>query len=137
VLVREAGEPGSALDAAAAWAVRPFPIPALRERVHATLERLLATRGRFGIRPATDWPGAEPWSAPTAWVAWSLAALGERRQALALLRALRRAATAAGSLPERVNRENGVAVSTAPLAWSHAFAVLALRELWPSGPPGN
>jgi GH15 family glucan-1,4-alpha-glucosidase len=59
--------------------------------------------------------------------------LGERREALVLLNALRRSATAAGSLPERVDPRSGIARSTTPLAWSHAFAILAVRELWPGG----
>ena len=87
----------------------------------------------FGITPGEGWPGGEdPWSAPTAWTAWSLAALGERRQALRLMGALRRSATPAGDLPERVDAQTGVPRSTTPLAWSHAFAILALRELWPN-----
>jgi GH15 family glucan-1,4-alpha-glucosidase len=45
--------------------------------------------------------------------------------------ALRRDATRSGLLPERVDARTGIPTSTTPLAWSHAFAVLALRELWP------
>jgi GH15 family glucan-1,4-alpha-glucosidase len=80
--------------------------------------------------------------APTAWSAWALAALArsasrpaaareDRRAALHLLADLRRAATAAGALPERVDARTGVPRSTTPLAWPHGFAILALRELWP------
>lgn len=130
-LVREAGEPGSGLDPAAAWAVRPFPRPELFPAVRRTLLRLASEQTRFGITPGEAWPGTDPWTAPTAWSAWSLAALGERRQALRLLGGLRRAATPAGSLPERVDAGTGIPVSTTPLAWSHAFAILALRQLWP------
>ena len=45
--------------------------------------------------------------------------------------ALRRAATPLGLFPERVDARTGVPRSTTPLAWSHAFAILALRALWP------
>jgi hypothetical protein len=132
-LVREPREPDSGLDSAAAWAVRPFPRPRLYPAVRATLNRLVSQGTPYGIAPGEGWSGGEdPWSAPTAWTAWSLAALGERRQALRLMRALRRSATPAGDLPERVDAQTGVPRSTTPLAWSHAFAVLALRELWPS-----
>ncbi len=55
----------------------------------------------------------------------------DRHAALRLLADLRRAATPAGSLPERVDARTGIPRSTTPLAWSHAFAILALRELWP------
>jgi GH15 family glucan-1,4-alpha-glucosidase len=54
---------------------------------------------------------------------------------LRLLADLRRAATPAGLLPERVDASSGVPVSTTPLAWSHAFAILALRQLWPGRRP--
>ena len=132
-LVRTPAEADSGLDSAAAWAVRPFSIPSLYPAVRATLDRLVAQATPFGITPGEGWPGGEdPWSAPTAWTAWSLAALGERRRALRLMQALRRSATPAGDLPERVDAQTGVPRSTTPLAWSHAFAILALRELWPS-----
>jgi hypothetical protein len=144
-LVREAGDPASGLDSAAAWTVRPFPRPALFPLVRRTLLRLAAASDRFGIVPSEGWAGGgDPWTAPTAWTAWSLAALAqaeprrfrgtasrERRAALRLIAELRRAATPAGLLPERVDARNGVPRSTTPLAWSHAFAILALRQLWP------
>jgi len=131
-LVRRAGDPGSGLDSAAAWAVRPFAMPALFPAVRRTLLRLASNRTRFGVTPGAGWPGADPWTAPTAWTAWSLAALGERSAALGLLADLRRASTPAGALPERVDAHAGIPRSTTPLAWSHAFAILALRELWPA-----
>lgn len=133
LLVREAGDPGSGLDSVAAWAVRPFTRPLLFPAARQTLLRLAEESGRFGIVPSESWDGGnDPWTAPTAWVAWGLAALGERDAALHLMAALRRAATPAGLLPERVDALTGTPTSTTPLAWSHAFAVLALRELWPS-----
>jgi hypothetical protein len=131
-LEREPDDPGSGLDSAAAWAVRPFSQPHLYLAARATLSRLVSRMTPFGITPGEAWPGGDdPWSAPTAWTAWSLAALGERRDALRLMQALRRSATPAGDLPERVDAETGVPRSTTPLAWSHAFAILALRQLWP------
>jgi len=131
-LVRRLGDPRSGLDSAAAWAARPFSQPRLFPAVRATLRRLLAKGTRFGITPGEAWPGRDPWTAPSAWTAWSLAALGERRLALRLMRDLRRAATPAGTLPERVDARTGVPRSTTPLAWSHAFTILALQELWPT-----
>ncbi|HWI95020.1 MAG TPA: glycoside hydrolase family 15 protein [Solirubrobacterales bacterium] len=131
-LSRRADDPSSGLDSAAAWAVRPFPHPALFPLVRRTLLRLAARSGRFGIVPSEDWDGGiDPWTAPTAWTAWSLDALGERPTALHLMADLHRAATPAGMLPERVDAHTGTPTSTTPLAWSHAFAVLALRQLWP------
>jgi glucoamylase len=130
-LVRRLDEPGSELDSAAAWAIEPFQLRQLYPAARGTMLRLARLGGRFGITPGERWPGTDPWSAPTAWTAWSLAALGERRQALRLLTDLRRSATPAGALPERVDARTGIPTSTTPLAWSHAFAILALRELWP------
>jgi GH15 family glucan-1,4-alpha-glucosidase len=125
-------DPDSGLDSAAAWAVRPFSDPALYPLARRTLVRLAAQSGRFGILPSEGWSGGnDPWTAPTAWTAWSLAALGDRPAALHLMAELRRAATPAGMLPERVDARTGIPTSTTPLAWSHAFAILALRELWP------
>jgi hypothetical protein len=125
-LVRSSGDPDSGLDSAAAWAVRPFRRAALREPARTTLIALAAQASHFGMRPAKPLHGA--WTAPTAWSAWSLAALDERTPADRLLRSLARAATPAGTLPERVELPDGVAISATPLAWSHAFAILALRE---------
>lgn len=131
-LVRDASDPGSGLDSAAAWAVRPFALRPLYPAARRTLLHIAAGSGRFGIVPSEDWSGGDdPWTAPTAWTAWGLAALGERRAALRLMAELRRDATPSGFLPERVDVRTGIPTSTTPLAWSHAFAILALRELWP------
>jgi hypothetical protein len=131
-LVRVEGEPGSGLDSAAGWAVRPFRIRALYPEAERTLLSLVAQGTRYGITPGEGWRGGDdPWTAPTAWSAWALAGLGDRTAALSLLGDLRRAATPAGDLPERVGVHTGIPTSTTPLLWSSAFAVLALRELWP------
>ncbi len=142
-LVRTADDPGSELDSAAAWAARPFPRPALFPAIRRTLLQLVANRGTsFGIVPSQDWPGGDdPWTAPTAWTALALAALArydhgrqarrDRQAALRLMADLRRAATPLGLLPERIDANTGLPTSTTPLAWSHAFAILAIRELWP------
>jgi GH15 family glucan-1,4-alpha-glucosidase len=133
MLVREAGDPESGVDATAAWAVRPFPLPTLYPLVRRTLLQIAADGGRYGIVPSEGWGGGDdPWTAPTAWTAWGLAALGERRAALRMMAALRRVATPGGMLPERVDARSGIPTSTTPLAWSHAFAILAIRELWPA-----
>jgi GH15 family glucan-1,4-alpha-glucosidase len=145
-LVRTAGDPDSGLDSAAAWAVRPFSTPVLYPATRRTLLRLVAERkSGFGLVPSESWDGGEdPWTAPTAWSAWALAALAgeeralrptaarhDRHVALSLVADLRRAATPLGLLPERVDAGTGIPASTTPLAWSHAFAILAIRELWP------
>jgi glucoamylase len=151
-LVREAGDPGSGLDSAAGWAVRPFGLTALYPAAERTLLHLVHDGTRYGITPGEGWEGgSDPWTAPTAWSAWDLSALArearrstasgpprsspdhtaDRRAALKLLGNLRRASTPAGDLPERVGVDTGIPTSTTPLLWSSAFTVLALRELWP------
>jgi glucoamylase len=131
-LVRVEGEPGSGLDSAAGWAVRPFRLTALYPEAERTLLGLMRQGTRYGITPGEGWTGGDdPWSAPTAWSAWALAGLGDSKAALSLVNDLRRAATPAGDLPERVGVHTGIPTSTTPLLWSSAFAVLALRELWP------
>jgi hypothetical protein len=139
-LVRQGHDPRSGQDSAAAWAVRPFPQPALFSAVGRTLLDLSRRGPRFGITPGAGWPETDPWTAPTAWSAWSLAALSKlggaataryRGQALRLMTALRRAAADASTLPERVDLRSGLPHSTTPLAWTHAFALLTLKELWP------
>lgn len=135
VLVREADEPGSEVDSAAAWAVRPFRLSTLYPQARRTLLRIAADSGHYGIVPSQDWDsGVDLWTAPTAWTAWGLAALRERHAALHLMAELRRDATPAGLLPERVDSRTGTPASTTPLTWSHAFAVLAIRQLWPDVP---
>jgi len=141
-LARKAGDADSGVDSAAAWAVRPFARPYLFPLVRRSLLRLAFGSTRYGIAPSESWGGGDdPWTAPTAWTAWSLAALGERGAALRLMAELHRTVTPAGLLPERVDVHTGTPTSTTPLAWSHAFAILALRQLWPTAasnlPPGR
>jgi hypothetical protein len=124
-LVRESG--GEDLDSAAAWAATVFPSPGLRGAARRTLLTFARESTRYGIPPIEGWTPGEVWTAPTAWSAWALVELGERRAADRLLAELRRAETPYGTLPERVDAETGQPTSTTPLAWSHAFAILALR----------
>jgi hypothetical protein len=124
-LTREGG--GDELDSSAAWAVTVFPRPGLREAVRRTLLTLTGESSRYGIPPIQGWTPGEVWTAPTAWSAWALVRLGERGAADRLLCELHRAETRQGTLPERVDAATGAPTSTTPLAWSHAFAILALR----------
>jgi hypothetical protein len=128
-LVREEGE--GELDSSAAWAVTLFPQPGLRAAIRRTLLELARESTPLGITPIEGWTPGQVWTAPTAWSAWALAKLGDTRAADRLLGKLRRAATPYGTLPERVSAIDGQPTSTTPLAWSHAFAILALRARYP------
>ena len=124
-LVREEGT--ADLDSSAAWAATVFPSRVLRGAVTRTLLELTRDSTPYGIPPIEGWTPGEVWTAPTAWSAWALIELGERRAADRLLGELHRAETQHGTLPERVDAATGAPTSTTPLAWSHAFAILALR----------
>jgi hypothetical protein len=124
-LVRE--QSGDELDSSAAWAITVFPTRGLRGAARTTLLELTRESTPYGIPPIEGWTPGEVWTAPTAWSAWALVELGQRRAADRLLSELHRAETPAGTLPERVDATTGHPTSTTPLAWSHAFAILALR----------
>jgi hypothetical protein len=124
-LVREHGSDD--LDSSAAWAATVFPSRVLRGAVKETLMHLARESTRYGIPPIEGWTRGEVWTAPTASAAWALVELGETHAADRLLAELHRAETPHGTLPERVDAEDGHPTSTTPLAWSHAFAILALR----------
>jgi GH15 family glucan-1,4-alpha-glucosidase len=128
-LVRE--DASGELDSSAAWAVTLFPQPVLRPAVRRTLLEFTRHSTPYGIPPMEGWTPGEVWTAPTAWSAWALVELGEVHAADRLLGELRRAATPVGTLPERVDSADGNPTSTTPLAWSHAFAILALRARYP------
>jgi hypothetical protein len=128
-LVREQGT--DELDSAAAWAATVFPSRGLGGAMKQTLLALTRESTTYGIPPMDGWTPGQVWTAPTAWSAWALAKLGDTRAADRLLRELRRAATPYGTLPERVSAIDGQPTSTTPLAWSHAFAILALRARYP------
>ncbi len=121
------GEGSGELDSSAAWAATVFPRPALGEAARSTLLALSRASTHYGIPPIEGWTPGETWTAPTAWSAWALVELGDARAADRLLAELRRAETPHGTLPERVDARTGEPTSTTPLAWSHAFAILALR----------
>jgi glucoamylase len=128
-LVREEG--GGDLDSSAAWAATVFPSRGLRGAVAQTLLALTRESTPYGIPPIEGWTPGEVWTAPTAWSAWALVELGKRPSADHLLTELHRAETRFGTLPERVNAATGAPTSTTPLAWSHAFAILALLARYP------
>jgi hypothetical protein len=82
-LVRAAGDPGSGLDSAAGWAVRPFALRPLYPVAERTLLHLVEGATPYGITPGEGWKGGEdPWMAPTAWSAWALAALSAEGSAV-------------------------------------------------------
>ncbi len=128
-LVREEGSDD--LDSSAAWAATLFPSRVLRGAARETLLELTRESTPYGIPPIEGWTPGEVWTAPTAWSAWALVELGELGAADRLLSELHRAEAPQGTLPERVDARTSAPTSTTPLAWSHAFAILALRARYP------
>ena len=80
-LVREAGDPASGLDSAAGWAVRPFALRPLYPAARTNPPAPASTRHPLRHHPRRRLEGGEdPWTAPTAWSAWALAALSPARR---------------------------------------------------------
>jgi glucoamylase len=129
-LVRESGRDD--LDSSAAWAVTLFPQRGVNAETRRTLLEFTGESTLYGIPPIEGWTPGQVWTAPTAWSAWALIELGNLRAADRLLSELRRAQTIQGTLPERVDATTGVPTSTTPLAWAHAFAILALQARYPA-----
>jgi glucoamylase len=123
------------LDSAAAWAATAFPSRGLRGAVETTLVAITRESTPYGIPPMEGWTPGQVWTAPTAWSAWALTQLGDTHAADRLLGELHRAETPQGTLPERVDATDGRPTSTTPLAWSHAFAILALQARYPDQAP--
>jgi hypothetical protein len=108
-LVRAAGDPGSGLDSAAGWAIRPFELTALYPAAEKTLLHLLEAATPYGITPGEGWQGGEdPWTAPTAWSAWSLAALASGASRTGAPQASAREAGGRGPRTNLPVREGGV-----------------------------
>ena len=125
---------GGGSDAAVAMMLPPFQpasSPAVR-RAFATAARDLR-RPAGGLAPGEAWPERTlSWTPETALFALSSAGTGDRAAAAARLTWLAAHRTALGALPEKVRADGGPG-AVAPLAWTSALVVLALRELDPPG----
>ncbi|MDN5795809.1 MAG: glycoside hydrolase family 15 [Intrasporangium sp.] len=88
-----------------------------------------ARRPAGGLAPGTGWRAdGVSWTAETALVAYTAAAIGRRDEARRWLAWLAAHRTAWGSVPEKV-RADGRAAGPAPLAWTAALIVLTAHEL--------
>ena len=86
-------------------------------------------RSAGGLAPGAGWrDDGISWTPETALVALAWAGLGERDRARSLLTWLQAHRTAAGSLPEKVLYD-GRPAAVAPLGWTAALCLLALRRL--------
>lgn len=86
-------------------------------------------RSAGGLAPGAGWrDDGISWTPETALVALAWAGLGEQGRARSLLTWLQAHRTAAGSLPEKVLYD-GRPAAVAPLGWTAALCLLALRRL--------
>jgi len=121
--------PSGGADAAVTFLAAPFAVtdPVVEGAVAATANRLRLSNG--GLRPGEGWHrDGVAWTPATAMFALAFASAGERREADRWLSWLASHRTALGALPERVDPE-GQPVSVAPLGWTSAAVLLALRAL--------
>ena len=121
-------EAGSGADAAVTFLGPPFavPDPEVLEAARSAQRSLAIPNG--GLRPGSNWTGVPDvaWTPETAFFALFDAAAGQHGPASAVLAWLAAHRTRLGSLPEQVNAA-GQPASVAPLAWTDAVTLLALR----------
>lgn len=121
---------GGGSDAAVAMMLPPFqPAPSLAVRRAFTTAARDLRRPAGGLAPGEGWPERTlSWTPETALFALASAGSGDRAAALARLTWLDTHRTALGALPEKVRADGGPG-AVAPLAWTSALVVLALRAL--------
>ncbi len=121
---------GGGADAAVAFLAPPFGVAdaGVRLAVATSASRLEGPNG--GLLPGTRWSGptSVTWTPQTAAMALAEATTGQRALATSRLGWLAEHRTALGSLPEKVDGL-GRPASVAPLAWTAAATLLALRSL--------
>lgn len=117
----------SGADTAVTWLGPPFAPadPDVDDAVRRSAHELTLPNG--GLLPGTAWGGdlTAAWTPETAAFALYEAASGDHAAAASRLAWLAAHRTAAGSLPEKVDR-NGLPASVAPLAWTAAAVLLTL-----------
>jgi glucoamylase len=85
--------------------------------------------GGIGRYPGDLYFGGNPWVLSVLWLALHYERLGEIEKAEQLINWAINQATDLDLLPEQVDKDESVPVSAVPLAWSHAFLVLAITGL--------
>ncbi len=119
---------GSGADAAITFLGPPFAVPDPEVLQAASSAQRSLTVPNGGLRPGSSWSGTPDvaWTPETAFFALFDAATGQPGPASAVLAWLAAHRTRLGSLPEQVNAA-GQPASVAPLAWTDAVTLLALR----------
>ncbi|MBA8793724.1 hypothetical protein FHX74_001329 [Friedmanniella endophytica] len=129
---RHLGDPAGTADLGLAFLLPPFaPATAGPGPVLPAWRTSLATMARpsGGLAPGGGWKSdGISWTPTTATEAMTAAALGDRAEAVRLLRWIDAHRTAQGAIPEKV-LWNGQPASVAPLGWSAAAVVITATEL--------
>lgn len=120
---------GSGMDAAVTFLAPPYAAPSDDVADAVAHARAVLAVGSGGLSPGEDWKhDGVAWTPETAMFALAAAAAGDRDDALQLLDWLDAHRTGVGSLPEKVTA-TGAPASVAPLGWTDALVLLALRAL--------
>lgn len=85
--------------------------------------------GGIGRYSGDTYYGGNPWVLSTLWLALYYEKLKDINRTEKLVKWAIDRATELDLLPEQVNKSNGSSLSAVPLAWSHAFFILAILEL--------
>ncbi len=122
------------LDASLLSLVYPFEVlPASDERMRKTATAIEAAFsykvGGIGRYPLDQYYGGNPWILTTLWLALYYEKLGDLGKVKQLIHWALDHSTELGLLSEQIDKTNGSPVSAIPLAWSHAFLVLAIKDL--------
>lgn len=112
----------------------PFEVlPAQDDRIKKTalaIEKAFSFKaGGIGRYPADVYYGGNPWILSSLWLALYYGELGEADKMNQLIKWVIDHATNTGLLSEQVDKATGAPLSAVPLAWSHAFFILATLEL--------
>jgi glucoamylase len=102
----------------------------LMKKTVAAIERSFNYEvGGIGRYSGDTYYGGNPWILATLWLALYYEKLKEINRMEKLVEWTIDHATELGLLSEQVNKSNGSSVSAVPLAWSHAFFILAVLGL--------
>lgn len=85
--------------------------------------------GGIGRYSGDTYYGGNPWILSTLWLALYYEKLKDIERMEELIAWVIEHATELGLLSEQVNKSNGSPISAVPLAWSHAFLILAVLDL--------
>jgi glucoamylase len=112
----------------------PFEVlPADEDRMKKTaleIEQAFSYRsGGIGRYPGDEYYGGNPWILSSLWLALYYNKIGDINKVEQLIAWTIDHATDLGLLAEQMDKITGIPISAVPLAWSHAFFILAILGL--------